>query len=191
MRSSPGFSGKLGKYCDTSPGCRTVHYWIMGIVMSACSPVPSTKPCHVPSVRLESQRMAPKNKQLMAIVYSTSIVWQRTCFVWLPMDTASTHLPYEFLLSAFMPRIHFGKPKAAYRYHWLAHCISTQCSCTLQSYNNIWQNISPCYLWIQLTYVNELYTECNGTARECTDSGYKALLSDFCECLGTRIIQGI
>ena len=26
MRDSPGFSGELGSYCDTSPCCMTVHY---------------------------------------------------------------------------------------------------------------------------------------------------------------------
>ena len=57
MRGSPGYSGELGNYCDTSPCCMTVHYWIMEVVTCSytCSLVPSTKLCHVPSVRLESQ----------------------------------------------------------------------------------------------------------------------------------------
>ena len=47
------------------------------------------------------------------------------------------------------------------------------------------------YLHVQLTYLNELYGECNGTARACTKSGHQVLLSDFFECLGMRIIYYI
>ena len=38
----------------------------------------------------------------------------------------------------------------------------------------------------QLTYLDELYGECNGTARACVNSGYQALFSPITECLGTR-----
>ena len=53
--SSPGFSGEPGNFGGTSPCFRTIHYWITGVVTSRCSSVCSTKPCCVPSVRLESQ----------------------------------------------------------------------------------------------------------------------------------------
>ena len=39
----------------------------------------------------------------------------------------------------------------------------------------------------QLTYLNELYRECNGTARACVNSGYQALFSPITERLGTRL----
>ena len=52
---SPCFSGELGNYCDTSPCCKNTHYWITGVVTSWRSSVHSTKPCGVPSVRLEGQ----------------------------------------------------------------------------------------------------------------------------------------
>ena len=55
MSGSPGFSEELGNYCDTSLSCMIVYYWIMGVVTWTCSPVCSTKPRRVPSVRLENQ----------------------------------------------------------------------------------------------------------------------------------------
>ena len=55
MCGFPGFSGELGNYCDTSPCCMTVRYWITGVVTSWRSSVRSTKLYRVPSVRLESQ----------------------------------------------------------------------------------------------------------------------------------------
>ena len=45
---------------------------------------------------------------------------------------------------------------------------SAWCSFTLQSH--ILLNITLCYY--QLTYIEELYGECNGTAHACTNSGY-------------------
>ena len=39
----------------------------------------------------------------------------------------------------------------------------------------------------QLTYLDELYGECNGTARACVNSGYQALFSPITEHLGTRL----
>ena len=39
----------------------------------------------------------------------------------------------------------------------------------------------------QLTYLDELYGECNGTARACVNSGYQALFSPITERLGTRL----
>ena len=35
VHGSPGFSGKLGNYCDTGPCCTTIHYWITGVVTSS------------------------------------------------------------------------------------------------------------------------------------------------------------
>jgi len=78
-----------------------------------------------------------------------------------------------------MPRIHFGKAEAAYCHHGLASHVPTWCSCTLQLY--ILSNISPrYYLQVQLTYLNEFYGECSRTAHPIVNSGYQALLSDFC-----------
>ena len=39
------------------------------------------------------------------------------------------------------------------------------------------------YLFVlfQLTYLDELYGECNGTARTCVNSGYQALFSPITE----------
>ena len=34
-------------------------------------------------------------------------------------------------------------------------------------------------LRVQLTYLDELYEECSGTARACANSGYQVLLSYF------------
>ena len=39
----------------------------------------------------------------------------------------------------------------------------------------------------QLTYIDELYRECNGTAHVCVNSGYQVLFSPITECLGTRL----
>ena len=39
----------------------------------------------------------------------------------------------------------------------------------------------------QLTYLNELYRECNGTTRAYVNSGYQALFSAITERLGTRL----
>ena len=39
----------------------------------------------------------------------------------------------------------------------------------------------------QLTYLDELYGECSGTARACVNSGYQALFSPITERLGTRL----
>ena len=43
----------------------------------------------------------------------------------------------------------------------------------------------------QLTYLDELYGECNGTARACVNSGYQALFSPITERLGTRLVRGL
>ena len=40
----------------------------------------------------------------------------------------------------------------------------------------------------KLTYLDELYGECNGTARACMNSGYQALFSPITERLGTRLV---
>ena len=43
----------------------------------------------------------------------------------------------------------------------------------------------------QLMYLDELYGECNGTARACVNSGYQALFSPFTEHLGMRLTRGV
>ena len=137
----------------------------MGVMTCRCNSICSTKPCRLPSIRLESQ---------MQHVYNGKDV-----FVWLLTDAARLlqHM-HEFLLFVSVPRIHFGKSEAAYCHNRHASYGSAWCSCTLQSH--ILPNISPCYyLQDQLTYLDELYGECNGTACVCTNSGYQALLSNF------------
>ena len=54
-RTSPGFSGEPGNFCDNSLCFTTIHYWITGVGTSRCSSVCSEKPRCVPSIRLESQ----------------------------------------------------------------------------------------------------------------------------------------
>ena len=41
----------------------------------------------------------------------------------------------------------------------------------------------------QLTYLNELYGECNGTARACVNSGYQTIFSPITEHLGMRLVM--
>ena len=172
MSGSPGFSEELGNYCDTSPCCMTIHYWFTGVNTSTCSLVRSTKPSRVPSVRLESQEWHWRPNNWWQ--YSTSIQQGRVCMA---TDRYGKHtcinLPF-----VFMPCIHFGKAEVAYHHRGLASYVFTWCSCTLQSY--ILPNISPCYyLQVQVTYINELYRECSGTARTCANNGYQVLLSGF------------
>ena len=50
--------------------------------------------------------MALNDKQLMAI-HCTAHLYGKCVFVWLPTDTASTHV--RVLPFVFVPRIHFGK----------------------------------------------------------------------------------
>ena len=120
-------------------------------------------------------RMALKDEQQIAIQY---VYMARTCLhgyqqIW------QVHM-YEFLPFVFVPHIHFGKAEVAF-----CHCRLASCSCTLQSY--ILANISPCYLQVQVTYLDELYGECSRTACACVNSGYQVLLSDFFKHLGTRL----
>ena len=49
---------------------------------------------------------------------------------------------------------------------------------------------SQCYyLQVQVMYLDELYGKCSGTAHSCTNSGYQALLSDFCQAPGNEAMQ--
>ena len=43
----------------------------------------------------------------------------------------------------------------------------------------------------QLTYLKELYGECNGTALSCVKSGYQVLFSPITERLETRLTEFI
>ena len=43
----------------------------------------------------------------------------------------------------------------------------------------------------QLTYLDELYGECNGTAHACVNSGYQALFSPITERLGMRLWHNV
>ena len=115
-------------------------------------------------------RRALKDVQLITIQH---IYTARTCLygyrqIW------QVHMHESYCLY-FVPYIHFGKAESAYRHHRHASYGSAWCSCTLQSY--ILPNISPCYYrQVQLTYLDELYGECSGTARACANSGYRSLI---------------
>ena len=93
MCGSPGFSGNLE---TTVIRVRVAWPSSTESQESLQSSVRSTKPCRVPSVRLESQKWHWRTNSWWR--YSTFIL-ART-FVWLLMDTAS-HC-YEFLLFASM-----------------------------------------------------------------------------------------
>ena len=139
MRGSPGYSGELGNYCDTSLCCMTVHYWIMGVVTCAhtYSLVSSTKLCHVPSVRLESQEWYWRTNNCWQ--YNTSIQQGHVCiatdryskYTWISLTVyvRASHPPW--------------KAEAAYHHCGRASYISTWCNCTLQLY--IFLNISAYY----------------------------------------------
>ena len=159
--------------------CILLNHGSRYIYMQPCL-VHSTKLCRVPLVRLGNQEW-PEERTTDG---NTAHVYGKNVFVWLPTDTASTQ--YELLPFVFISCIHFGKIEVAYRHHGPASYGSAWCSCTLESH--ILPNISPCYYQgVQLTHVDELYGECNRTARACTHSGYQALLSDFFERLGMRL----
>ena len=55
----------------------------------------------------------------------------------------------------------------------------------LESYTYFTEYLSVLF---QLTYLDELYGECNGTAHACVNSGYQALFSPITEHLGTRLV---
>ena len=177
MCGSPGLSGELGNYCDTStlPNHKGRYNYMQPSLFNKCS----INPCCAPLVRLEAKNGTEGRKT----DGNTARLYSKDAFVWLPTDTASTHvwvLPF-----VFVPHIHFGKAGAAYRHHGLASYVSTSCSCTLQSY--IFLNISPCYyLEVWFTYLNELYKEYSGTVCACANSGYQVLLSDFCRAPGNE-----
>ena len=101
---------------------------------------------------------ARKDKQLMA----TQLIYNgKDVFVWLLMGAASSLLHmYEFLPFVFVLCIHFAKAEAAYCHHRFGSYGSAWYSYTLQLY--ILPNISSCYyLQVHLTYLDELYGECN------------------------------
>ena len=95
-----------------------------------------------------------------------------------PTGMASTHV--RVLPFVLVPRIHFGKAERS--------GISPSRTCKLHFYMVelhiaivYFNEYSSCYyLRVQLTYVDELYEECSGTACTCMNSEYQALLSDFC-----------
>ena len=170
MCGSPSFFWELGNCCDTSPCCMTIHYWITGVVTSICSPVPSTKPCHVPSERLEAKN--DTEGQTTDDIYGKEVFCMATNGYGKYTCTVCNRASH--------PR---WKAEAAYCHLRLASYGSTRCSYTLPLY--ILPNISLCcYLWVQFTYLNELYGECN---RTCVNSGYQVLLSNFCRVPGMRL----
>jgi len=68
-------------------------------------------------------------------------------------DAASTLLHmYKFLLSVFVPHIHFGKAEVAYCYCRLRSYSSAWCSCTLQII--YFAEISP-LLSVSLAYASQ------------------------------------
>jgi len=122
MCGFPGFSGELGNYCDTSPCCMTIRYWITGVVTSWRSSVHSTKLYRVPSVRLESQEWHWRTNNWCQ--YRTFMA--RTCLYCYQLAT------YVYLLFVFVSHIHFGKAEMAYHHHGLASYSSARCSYTLE-----------------------------------------------------------
>ena len=111
-------------------------------------------------------RTALKDKHLMGIQHTYN---GKDLFVRLQTDVAS-----PLLHTVFVSRIHFGKQNS----HTNTSHGSALCSCTLQLY--ILLTISPCYyLRVQLTYLEELHGQCNGTAHTCVNRGYQVLLSHF------------
>ena len=162
MCGSPGFWGELGNYCDTSPCYTTVHYWITRVVPSTCSLVHSTKVCHVTSGKVRKPRMACTEGRTTD--GSTARLYCKDMFVWLPTDTASRYV--WVLLFVLVPHIHFGKAEVAITITDLQamflHGVAAHCN------RIFYQNSYLCYyLWVQLTYLNEWYRECSGTARTC------------------------
>ena len=105
MRGSPGFSGELGNYCDTSLCCTTVYYWIMGVVTSTCKAMS----CALGIVG--KSRIVLKDDQLMAIKH---VYTARMCLYGYRQirQVPGTHVwVFPFV---FIPHIHFGKAEATY-----------------------------------------------------------------------------
>ena len=75
--------------------------------------------------------------------------------------------------------VHFGKAEAAYRHPQISNHDAGVVYFT--------EYLSVLF-HDQLTYLDELNGECNGTARACVNSGYQALFSPITEHLGTRLV---
>ena len=56
----------------------------------------------------------------------------------------------------------------------------------LESY--ILLNVLSVLFQLPYMYLDELYRECNGTARACANSGYQVLFSPIAEHLGMRLV---
>jgi len=179
MRGSPGFSGELGNYCDTSPCCMIIHYWFTRVVTSICSSFNKVVLCALGKVG-----MALKDKQLMAIqqVYTarTSLVPRRVCMAtnrYGKYTCMSSYRLYSCLVSTLeRQKLYIIIVEVQ---------VSAWCSCTLQLY--VLLNISPCYyLQVHVMCLDELYRKCSRTAHARANSGYQALLSDFCWAPGNE-----
>ena len=137
------FYGELGNYCDTSLCCITIHYWITGVVTCAHTIIQpsllvhSSKLCHVPSVRLESQEWHWRMNNCWQ--YSTSI-WQGHVCIATDRYSKYTCISLTVCIRASHS---FQKAEAAYHHCGHASYIFTWCNCTLQLY--IFLNISAYY----------------------------------------------
>ena len=78
--------------------------------------------------------------------------------------------------------VHFGKAEVAYR------CPTSTDFKTIASHEaGVVYFTEYLSVLFQLTYLDELYGERNGTARACVNSGYQALFSPITEHLGMRL----
>ena len=85
------------------------------------------------------------------------------------------------LTVCIMLRVHFGKAEAAYCHSQ----TSKPWPCMiLESYIYFTEYLSVLF---QLTYLDELYGECNWTARKCVNSGYQALFTPWPNYTGLQV----
>jgi len=187
MHGSSGVSGELGNYCDTSLCCTTIHYWFtkVGAFTHTCCLVHSTRPCRVPSVRLESQEWHWRMNNWWQCSMS---VWHRV-FAWL-QQIWQVHM-YESYHLYWWPTSTLERQKeVAYLHRGLASYISTWWSCTLQSY--ILLSIPPVIicefsLRMLMNYMKNV-AELLVHART-VDTRRSSLI--FVECLGTRLYSNL
>jgi len=153
MRGSPGFLGNLETTAILVRVARPDNTESQKLYSS------STKPCHVPSVRLESQNWCGRTNNW----WHTAHLYSNDVFAWLPKDTASNTI--QIRASLWKGRSGISPSQTSYISTWCSYCITHQ----------------TCY-YLQV-HLNELYTECSETARTCANSGYHTLLSNFCRVL--------
>ena len=80
-----------------------------------------------------------------------------------------------------------GKSSILLSQTWSSHHSSAWCSCMLHRIIHRISRSLCYYLLVQLPPLNELYEERNWNAHTCANSRHQLLLSNFTECLGTRL----